>query len=275
MLTSKCPVLDLIHDLQDILDLKAPPVVSDVDSSGSEDSDDESDRPASSNSNYQKAVSEIEYLEKFKSRKYRPIMDHEKSVILSGTDDHGKVYEVMVGPVLSRGMDVPSGKNLADYINKKGRMDMLRFYVHHKKFFPSAFLQCKKEAARKVVEVGCERFFALSGYVSAPRRTRLDVRTYERLALLESILRNVYIDDEWVAKEYLKRCKEGAWKKENTKDAVKCWNLERVIEAELLGKQAPEPEDFDSFVREAMVLDGKDKAVPAGGDNGVDVVNLV
>jgi len=47
----------------------------------------------------------------------------------------------MTGLVLSRGKDLPSGKNLADYINKKGRMDMLRFYADHKKFFPSAFIQ--------------------------------------------------------------------------------------------------------------------------------------
>ena len=83
---------------------------------------------------------------------------------------------------------------------------------------------------------------------------------YERLALLASILRNVYIDDEWVAKEYLKRCKEGAWKEENTKDAAKCWNIERVIQAELLGEKAPEPENFESFLQEAIVLDGKVKA---------------
>ena len=54
-----------------------------------------------------------------------------------------------------------------------------------------------------------------------------------------------------------------------------CVNIECVVEAELLRKQAPEPKDFDSFVREAMVLDGKDKAVPAGGDNAVNAVNLV
>ena len=58
--------------------------------------------------------------------------------------------------------------------------------------------------------------------MSAPCRTRLGVRVYERIALLASILRNVYIDDEWVAKEYLKRFKEGAWKEENAKDAAKC-----------------------------------------------------
>ena len=77
--------------------------------------------------------------------------------------------------------------------------------------------------------------------------------------MLASILRNVYIDDKWVAKEYLERCKEGAWKEENTKDAAKCWNLERVVETELLGEKISEPEDFESFFQEAMVLDGKVK----------------
>ena len=39
---------------------------------------------------------------------------------------------------------------------------------------------------------------------------------------------------EWVAQEYLRRCKAGAWKPENTAEALKCWNLERIIEAKLL-----------------------------------------
>ena len=71
---------------------------------------------------------------------------------------------------------------------------------------------------------------------------------------------------------YLKRCKEGAWKKENTKAALKCWNLERVIEAELLGKQAPEPESWDTFVQQALVLDGAAIAVTEADS---EVVNLV
>ena len=153
-------------------------------------------------------------------------------------------------------------------------MNLLQFYVDHKTFFPTLLLICRKEAARKVVEGGCKQFFSLSGYVSAPRRTRLGVRTYERLALLASILNNVYIDDEWVAREYLERCKDGAWKKENTRDAHKCWNLEHVIQAELMGQEAPEDGSFDAFVQNADMLDGKLKAnaVPAGGGN---VINLV
>eukprot|EP00956_Cyclotella_meneghiniana_P027681 scaffold62755_cov43-Cyclotella_meneghiniana.AAC.1 len=42
------------------------------------------------------------------------------------------------------------------------------------------------------------------------------------MSMLSFIVQNVYIDPEWVASEYLKRCKKGAWKKENTMVALKC-----------------------------------------------------
>ena len=49
-------------------------------------------------------------------------------------------------------------------------------------------------------------------------------------------------------------CKEEAYKKENTKETVKCWNLEHLIEAEMLGRQVPETDDYDTFVQKAMHL---------------------
>ena len=98
--------------------------------------------------------------------------------------------------------------------------------------------------------MGCERFFGLSGYISSPRRSLLGVRNYERLAMLASILRTVYIDPELVASEYLQRCKVGAWKKENTEDALKCWNLERILESESLGIQMPAELTLDDLVNE-------------------------
>ena len=52
--------------------------------------------------------------------------------------------------------------------------------------------------------------------------------------MLASIIQSVYIDPEWVANKYLKRCKPGSWKKENTVEALKCWNLERILKAESL-----------------------------------------
>ena len=99
-----------------------------------------------------------------------------------------------------------------------------------------------------MVEVGCERFFGLSGYISQPRRSMLGVRNYERIALLSSILQNVFIDAQWVADECLKRSKAGAWKKENMVDSLKCFNLERIINAMEQGKELPDDIDMDEYL---------------------------
>ena len=58
--------------------------------------------------------------------------------------------------------------------------------------------------------------------------------------MLANILRNFYIDPEWVAGEYLRRCKVKAWKKENTMKSLKCFNLERITKAKVFGLKSPE-----------------------------------
>ena len=50
--------------------------------------------------------------------------------------------------------------------------------------------------------------------------------------MLANILRNVYVDPKWVAAEVLQRSKNGAWKKENMVESMKCFNLERILEAD-------------------------------------------
>ncbi len=139
----------------------------------------------------------------------------------------------------SKGKDLPSGKNLADYINERGQMQLLKFFADHQKSFPTLWILVQKDASRCVVEVRCERFFGLSGYVSSPWRTQLGVHNYERLAMLSSIVQNVYVDEKWVAQEYLRRCKMNKWKKADDDDALKCWNCERILDAERLGLPKP------------------------------------
>jgi hypothetical protein len=113
-------------------------------------------------------------------------------------------------------------------------MDVIKFALDHCTQFPSLWILARKEAAIKGVEVRCEQFFNLSGYVSAPKRMRLGVRTHKHLAMLALILPNIYIDKEWVANEYLRRYKCGAWKEKNTVEVLKCGTLERIIDAEIL-----------------------------------------
>ena len=77
-------------------------------------------------------------------------------------------------------------------------------------------------------------FFSISGYVLAPRCARLAVKIYERLSMVASIINNIYIDKGWVVQEYLRRCKNGLWKKGEMDEALKCWNLEGVVEVKLV-----------------------------------------
>jgi hypothetical protein len=176
------------------------------------------------------------------------------STVLSAFDiTSGKIEEIIVAPVEENGKDLPYGKNLGDYIDSKGRMDVLQFYQDHKKYFPNLWIIVQLEAARHIVEAGCERFFGLSGYVSGPRQTNLGVRTYERLAMLTLIVQNVFINDNWVANEYLERCKKGKWTKTNDDEALKCWNLERIIDAEEKGMKMPLPLTFNDLLGEEEI----------------------
>jgi hypothetical protein len=71
--------------------------------------------------------------------------------------------------------------------------------------------------------------------------------------MLASIVHTVYSDNVWVAAEYLRRRKAGAWKKENTVEAVTCWNLKCILDAEQLGQPMPEELTMDDLVREDMI----------------------
>ena len=65
--------------------------------------------------------------------------------------------------------------------------------------------------------------------------------------MLSCLLRKVYVDEEWVAREYLRQCKAGIWKSENDEESLKCWNLERIIEAELVGAPVPDNLTMEEF----------------------------
>ncbi len=76
------------------------------------------------------------------------------------------------------------------------------------------------------------------------------MRTYTRVAMLASVIQNVYIDNSWVAQQYIERSKKGSWKKENTKEALKCWNLEHIIDAEQQGRDIPDELRLEDLLNE-------------------------
>ena len=246
-------LVELIKAMQDLLDRKLPPTCANADNDD-DDSEDDDDgyENRTTNSNFNMATEEFNRLESYKRNKYRPKKwKTAPFTVLSAFDvNSDKIQEIIVAPVEEKGKDLPSRKNLGDYVDSKGRMDVLQFFQDHKTYFPNLWTIVQREAARRTVEVGCERFFGLSGYVSGPRRTNLGVRTYERLAMLTSIVQNVFIDDNWVANEYLERCKKGSWTKKSDDDALKCWNLERIIDAQERGIEKPLLVTFNDLLGE-------------------------
>jgi hypothetical protein len=94
---------------------------------------------------------------------------------------------------------------LLDYLDKKGRFNILKFFSDHKAMFLLLFVIAQREASHRIVEVGCRRFFGPSGYESATTSTReLQCNyEYERIAMLTTILRMCLLIPKKVAKEYL------------------------------------------------------------------------
>ena len=100
-------------------------------------------------------------LECWKNKKYHPDIEVANSRVLFSHDeeDEDKIKEIRVGHVKSRENNWPSAKNMAEYIDKSGYMDLLALFDDHNKLFPILFLVIQCNASRHVVEVGCKRFF--------------------------------------------------------------------------------------------------------------------
>jgi hypothetical protein len=67
-----------------------------------------------------------------------------------------------------------------------------------------------------------------------------------------------------VAQEYIEQGKRG-WKKESTEEALKCWNLEHIIDAEQQGKDAPSELKMEDLLNEEAGREREDDNKKAAG----------
>jgi len=84
--------------------------------------------------------------------------------------------------------------------------------------------------------------------------------------MLASIIQNVYIDNDWVAQQYIEQGKRESWKKESTEAALKCWNLERIIDAEQQRKDAPSELKMEDLLNEEAGRDREGDNKKAAGE---------
>ncbi len=109
--------------MQNLLDRKHPPICANDDDDDDEDEDDDGYVPRNSNSNFNKATEEFDELESYKRNKYHPPKWKKTTcTVLSVVDiTSGKTEEIIVAPVEENGKDLPSGKNLGNYVDSKER----------------------------------------------------------------------------------------------------------------------------------------------------------
>jgi hAT family C-terminal dimerisation region len=178
------------------------------------------------------------------------------------------VGSIVFGAVEERGDDLETEGgskfkrcNIADFIRSNGYFDLIAFLGFNKEAFPFLYKLACCLASLRTNEVGCERFFSIAGYVSNPRRTKLNVKHYEMLAMLKRNMQQVYINEEFVVHEYMTHEKEKSWKTLDTKNDQLMTDLESNIFAEDLGvplQDLPEAFQEDHGVDEVVEVPSSD-----------------
>jgi hAT family C-terminal dimerisation region len=159
------------------------------------------------------------------------------------------IGEITFGIVEERGLDIDASSpfkkcNLADFIDKTGYFDLVKFLGFNQLSFPYLYKLGCCLASMRTNEVGCERFFSIAGYVSNPRRTRLKVRHYEAIAMLKQNMHNVYVKEDWVVQKYKDLEKSKTWESNEERNEQLLAALEEEVYA---SDQGVPVESLDSF----------------------------
>jgi len=93
---------------------------------------------------------------------------------------------------------------------------MFKFFSDHKTVFPVLWIQSQCEESHGMVQVGCERFFNLAGYISSlPSVLDLESKPMSAWQCFHAFFVKCTL------MKYLRRCKAGNWKSENDEDSLK------------------------------------------------------
>ncbi len=107
-----------------------------------------------------------------------------------------------------RGENLPTGNNHADYIDKNGSYNIVKFLKDHVSIFPTINKVATGQLCPHITaEVDCESLFSQSGYVSNPRRANTNIRYYEILVELKYRLGRIHCHIPTVVKKFMTRFK--------------------------------------------------------------------
>lgn len=142
-----------------------------------------------------------------------------------------------IGPVLERGKGLPSGKNLADYIDKKGYFNLVKYAQDHSQkarkgsaappFVGTANVILGQLSPHITTEVDCESLFSQAGHAAQPNRNMTTAETFERQVIAKHRLARIYCDPVAVKKEFMERHKKGKWNANEDRDDLAFWESQK------------------------------------------------
>ena len=160
----------------------------------------------------------------YKNTKVEPKFVRNENTICLHRTESDSISDTMVvigEKVEEKGEDLPSGRNLANFFDKDGHFQYIKFWMDHKSYFPKLSSYAIERASCNPTEVSCETLFSESGYASNARRTGLKSRQFEREVMLAHNLKNVFFDIERAIDVYVEREKKKAFFKHPTARIVR------------------------------------------------------
>ena len=213
-----------------------------------------------------KAEDEYKLYVQFMSPSYLP-KEMKPFLILGSVDAEGQprdraVYSI--GPVVKEGVNLPSGHNHAEYIDKSGHYNLVKYLEDHKTEFPAIHeIGIGQICPHISTEVDCESLFSQAGFVADPRRSKMKVRLYERLVSTKHRLGRIYCHVPDVKELYMKRWKDNDWDESEERDADEFLDLEKKIYLKAFPYNKAMFEDEDDDMDEVEIVEGMNKSSAA------------
>ena len=179
----------------------------------------------------QQAKSEFQEFQRYNDVAYLPLM--KPLTILGWIDENGDpkepVYEI--GPVVMKGKNLDhKGRNHADYVDKTGDYDIVRYLTDFADRYPALnHVAIGQLCPHVTTEVDCESLFSQSGFLSHPRRTKTEIRTYERLVTGKHRLQRIYCHVPDVVRLYMERHSKNEWDEKDNRDDIAFLEIEKEI----------------------------------------------
>ena len=181
------------------------------------------------------AQDELKISMQYKMCKLLPTINN--PIISLGTmDENGdhKDSAIMIVPVSKLGMNLPSGKIYAYYIEKHGYYDIFKMLEDHKEIFTGIDnVGIGQYGSYISTEVYCEILLNQSGYISQPKRANTKIRTFVRLVNSKNCLQRIFCDPKKVEKLCMKCHANNEWDHNGERDDKTFLQVEKEIYIEM------------------------------------------